>query len=486
MPLPQGEKGPMLVRQIVDDHLAQNAYLIGCQRTGEAIVIDPERDVDRYIALAAQEGLRLVAAADTHIHADFLSGVRELTAQMPGLRAYLSAEGGPEWTYRWPAEDGVEAILLRDGDVLHIGHIELRAWHTPGHTPEHLSFVVTDRGGGADTPMGVATGDFVFVNDLGRPDLLESAVGVTGVMQDAARQLYHSTRQLATLPDYVQVWPGHGAGSACGKALGAIPTTTIGYERLVSPAVRQAAVSEAAFVTFILADQPEPPLYFAEMKRLNRSGAPLLGQLPQPPLLPADTLLAVAARPEVQLVDTRADRHAFFAAHLPGSIHAPVTRTFPTVVGSMLDADAPIVLVVDEADLDTAIRDAVRIGYDHLVGWAPVSALETLRARGHLTGTIPSVDVDEFERRHAAHHPFVLDVRGAVEFAARHVPGAINIAHTRLRSRLDALPAEGPIYVHCATGARGAASVGLLARHGFDVVHVDGASPLWQPAGAAP
>jgi len=471
----------MLVRQIVDDHLAQNAYLIGCQRTGEAIVIDPERDVDRYLALAAQEGLRLVAAADTHIHADFLSGVRELAAKVPDLRVYLSAEGGAAWTCQWPAADGIDAVFLRDGDVFHIGNIDLRAWHTPGHTPEHLAFVVTDRGGGADTPIGVATGDFLFVNDLGRPDLLESAVGVTGVMQSAARQLYATTRQLASLADHVQVWPGHGAGSACGKALGAIPTTTVGYERLVSPALRQAANGEEAFVAFILADQPEPPLYFAEMKRLNLVGAPILGCLPKPPHVSAEALVALAARPEVQVVDTRPDRHQFFAAHLPRSLHAPVGRAFPTVIGSMLDAGAPVVLIVDEGDLDTAIRDVIRIGYDHLVGWAPTATLETLRAAGQLTGTIPSIDVTAFERRLATHQPYVLDVRSAVEFAARHVPKTDNIAHTRLRSRLDALPTDTPIYVHCATGARAAASVGLLARHGFDVVHVDGASAAWQP-----
>src|SRR5690606_1795982 len=170
----------MLIRQVVDEKLAQNAYVLGCQRTGEAIVIDPERDVDRYIDLAEREGLRLVAAAETHIHADFLSGARELAARLPGLRVYLSAEGGPDWTYAWPDEDDVDIVLLRDGDTFSIGNIDIRAWHTPGHTPEHLSYIVTDRGGGATSPMGVVTGDFVFVSDLGRPDLLESAVGVVG------------------------------------------------------------------------------------------------------------------------------------------------------------------------------------------------------------------------------------------------------------------------------------------------------------------
>lgn len=475
----------MLIRQVVDEKLAQNAYLLGCQRTGEAIVIDPERDVDRYIDLAEREGLRLVAAAETHIHADFLSGARELAARLPGLRVYLSAEGGPDWTYAWPDKDDVDVVLLRDGDTFSIGNVDIRAWHTPGHTPEHLSYIVTDRGGGATSPMGVVTGDFVFVSDLGRPDLLESAVGVVGAMRAAAHRLYTSARLLDTIDDHVQIWPGHGAGSACGKALGAVPTTTVGYERLTSPALRKVAEGEEAFVQFILADQPEPPLYFAAMKRLNKLGPPVLGALPSPPRLSAADVAALASQQDVQVVDTRADRRQFFDGHLPGSFHAPLTRAFPTVIGSMLDIDKGVVLLVEEDVLEEAVRDLIRIGYDHVRGWAPPSVLDALVADGHAIQTIASIEVDEFERRRVSGPMHVLDVRGASEYAARHVPGATNIAHTRLRSRLGELPADGvPIYVHCATGVRAAASAALLAREGHAVVHVDGAFTAWQPADA--
>ncbi|MEO1085915.1 MAG: MBL fold metallo-hydrolase, partial [Acidobacteriota bacterium] len=178
----------MLLRQIFAPKLAQYAYLIGCQRTGEALIIDPERDVDRYIELARREGLRLVAVDETHIHADFLSGARELAEEL-GARLYLSDEGDADWKYEWAIKGDYDVHLLRDGDTFEIGKIEIRALHTPGHTPEHLSFVVTDRGGGADEPIGVATGDFVFVGDLGRPDLLESAAGVAGQMDPSARAL---------------------------------------------------------------------------------------------------------------------------------------------------------------------------------------------------------------------------------------------------------------------------------------------------------
>lgn len=469
----------MLIRQIVDDRLAQNAYLIGCQRTGEAIVIDPERDIDRYVDAAAHEGLRLVAAAETHIHADFLSGVRELAARLPGLRVYLPGEGGSDWTHTWPQDDGVDAVLLADGDVFRVGNVELRAWHTPGHTPEHVSFVVTDRGGGATTPMGIATGDFVFAGDLGRPDLLESAVGVRGVMDSAARVLHDSVGALADVDDYVQIWPGHGAGSACGKALGAVPMSTMGYERRTSPALRKAGEGVEAFVSFILADQPAPPLYFARMKRLNTIGPPLLGELPSPRRLDANDLAEVLDEGDVQIVDTRGDRRLFFHNHLPGSFHAPLTRAFPTVIGSMLDPDLPVVLLVDEEDLDEAVRALIRIGYDHVRGWAPLATLDTLAAEGRELQALPSIDIDEFERRLDAGAVHVLDVRGAAEYAAGHLPGAINIPHTRLRSRLDEVP-PGPVHVHCATGTRAAAAAALLQRQGVDVVHVEGSSARWR------
>lgn len=475
----------MLIRQIVDEKLAQNAYLIGCQRTGAALLIDPERDVDRYLALAEREGVRLTAVAETHIHADFLSGARELAARVPGVLVYLSAEGGPDWQYAWPAQDDVTTTLLRDGDTFMVGNVEIRAWHTPGHTPEHLTYVVTDRGGGATTPVALVSGDFLFVNDLGRPDLLESAVGVAGSMQSAARQLHASALGLAGVDDYVQVWPGHGAGSACGKALGAMPTTTVGYERLTSPALRKVAEGEDAFVAFILADQPEPPMYFAAMKRLNTLGPPVLGDVPTPPRLGAADLAARLALGDLQVVDTRSDRRQFFAGHLPGSFHAPLTDAFPTVIGSMLDPERGIVLLIDHAYVDEAVRDLLRIGFDHVEGWAPLSVLGDLQADGQVMRHIRSIDFDELELRRQAGPLRVLDVRSATEYAERHVPGAVNVAHTRLLGRLAEFdgpasgPAPGPLHVYCGTGVRAAASVALLARQGLDVIHVDGAFSSW-------
>ena len=286
----------MFLRQITDSSLAQNAYMIGCQRTGEAIIIDPERDVDRYLKIAADNGFRLTAVADTHIHADYLSGARELV-ERHGAIAYLSAEGGPDWQFEW-AKEKANARLLQDGDIFCIGNIELKALLTAGHTPEHLSFLITDIGGGATEPMGLLSGDFIFVGDVGRPDLLESAAGQTGAMEPSARTLHHSLRATANLPEHLQILPGHGAGSACGKALGAVPTSVMGYERRYNGALREALEgSEDAFVHDILSGQPEPPRYFARMKRDNKVGPTLLpdGKLPQPRRLQSDEVAARVA-----------------------------------------------------------------------------------------------------------------------------------------------------------------------------------------------
>ena len=236
--------------------------------------------------MATDAGLRITAAAETHIHADFLSGSREMAEEL-GIRIYLSDEGDEDWKYEWGRKGDYDIQQLKNGDRFSIGLIELEARHTPGHTPEHLSFLVTDRGTGAREPMGMASGDFVFVGDLGRPDLLESAAGQKGAMRPSARRLYQSVQEFLLLQDYLQVWPAHGAGSACGKALGAVPDSTVGYERRYNPAILAGQRGEDAFVESILEGQPEPPLYFARMKFQNKEGPALFGGLPRPRKLSA-------------------------------------------------------------------------------------------------------------------------------------------------------------------------------------------------------
>ena len=471
----------MLFRQIHDPSLAQYAYLVGCQKTGEALVIDPERDVDRYLAAAAAEGLTIAHVAETHIHADFLSGARDL-ADRTGAQLYLSAEGEDEgWGSNW-AEGRNDVTSLRDGDTFAVGNITVRAVHSPGHTPEHLAFLVTDHGGGADEPMGLVSGDFVFVGDLGRPDLLEQAAGQAGAQEPAARQLYQSVHRFLDLDDFVQVWPAHGAGSACGKALGAVPQSTVGYERRFNGMIDAARRGETAFVDAILDGQPEPPLYFARMKVQNRDGVPPLRSLPTPRALAPDELAALTGDQAIDpapgalagavVVDTRPDRSAFMAAHLPGALYAPLGSAFSTVAGSYVtDPDTPLVLVVPQARVEGAVRDLVRIGLDNVVATATYETLAAYTQGGGETARIPEVDFQSVVDR--ADGAVVVDVRRLSEVEAGHVPGSVHVPHTRLAERLGEVPADRPLLVHCQSGVRAAVASAFLSSHGRDVTYVN-------------
>jgi hydroxyacylglutathione hydrolase len=464
----------MLFRQYFDPKLAQYAYLVGCQKSGEALIIDPLRDIDQYVEAAEREGLTITAAAETHIHADFLSGVREF-ADRYDTKVYLSDEGADEgWPSNWAKGGDYDVTFLRDGDTFTIGNIEVKAAHTPGHTPEHLSYVVIDRGSGATTPVGIATGDFVFVGDLGRPDLLEQAAGMHGVQEPSARTLYRSLPKFRELQDYVQVWPAHGAGSTCGKALGAIPTTTVGYEKLYNASLGAADGGEDAFVDAILAGQPEPQMYFARMKRDNRDGVPLLGALPQPQKLTAKDLAAKVDDGETLVIDTRLDRSGFMAKHAPGALYAPMNKSFNTVVGSLVvDETTPLALIVEADHLEEAVRDLVRIGYDNVVGFATPDTLETYFENGGAAAAIEEITFDDLARMKGETNTAVVDVRFASEFAAGHVPGAVNASYTRLPDYVDErVPEEKTLLVHCVSGARSAAASAFLARRGYDVKYV--------------
>ncbi len=470
----------MLFRMIYDDVLAQASYLVGCQRTGEAIVIDPERDVDRYIELADRNDLSIVAATETHIHADFLSGVREL-AERTGAHVYLSAAGGEEWSPRWleSRTDGgsYPHTLLTDGDIIRVGHIELRAIHTPGHTPEHLCFVLTDMGGGASDPMGIFTGDFVFVGDVGRPDLLETAMGVEGAMEPSARALFASVDQFKLLPEYLQVWPAHGAGSACGKALGAVPQSTVGYEKRFNPAIR-ASSDQIAFVDYVLTDQPEPPLYFSRMKTENRDGPRVLGSLPQPQRMDARTLASLDGD-RVLIVDTR-PWPSFREGSLPGSIWMPPTSSFLSFAGSFIENELDVVLVTDEEQVETLVRLLVRIGIDRVTGYATPEALAELRDDLRQS---KECDPGLAAKRIEEGKVHVLDVRRGEEFAAGHIDGATHIPHTRLKARMAEAPTDLPLIINCRSGVRSAVVASYMQGRGYDVTNLAGGFLAWDAAG---
>jgi hydroxyacylglutathione hydrolase len=476
----------MLFRQYFDPKLAQYAYLVGCQKSGEALIIDPERDIDRYVEAAESEGLRITAVAETHIHADFLSGAREF-AERFGTKVYLSDEGGEDWASNWARGSDYDVTFLKHGDIFHLGGIEVQAAHTPGHTPEHLSYILVDRGGGASTPIGIATGDFVFVGDLGRPDLLEQAAGMHGVQEPSARQLFASLPRFQELPDYAQVWPAHGAGSTCGKELGAVPQTTVGYEKLYNVSLSVAELGEDAFVDAILAGQPEPQTYFARMKRDNNHGVPLLGALPRPRKLTVTELEQTVEKGESLILDTRIDRSGFMTKHIPGALHTPLNKSFNTAVGSLVeDETGPIVLIVDEAGVEEAVRDLVRIGYDNLVGFATPETLTRYFDRGGAPASIEEISFADVARRKDDPDTVVLDVRFAAEHESAHIPGSFHASYTRLPSYAreeGRIPRDRKLLVHCASGGRSAAAAAFLAREGFDVSFVNGPFESYREVG---
>ncbi|WP_024365914.1 MBL fold metallo-hydrolase [Arthrobacter sp. TB 26] len=456
----------MLLERIYDEDLAQASYFIGCQAKGEALVVDPRRDIAVYQSLAAKNGMTIVAVTETHIHADFLSGTRELAAAT-GATAYVSGEGGVDWQY------GFEAERLYDNDVITLGNITVKALHTPGHTPEHLSFLVTD-GAFADTPGYLLSGDFVFSGDLGRPDLLDEAAGGVDTRFGGAKQLFASLREkFLTLPDHVQVHPGHGAGSACGKALGAIASSTVGYERLYSwwgPYL--AANDEQGFIDELLDGQPDAHAYFGRMKRENREGPAVMGE--RAPLAELD-LAAVAkdlAADTVTFIDTRPNDQVHEGT-VTGSLNVPAGKSVASfgawVVNPETDKNPLVLLAPDQSAAQEMWDHLVRVGIDKVAGY--VTGFEGLPV-----STPKLIAPEDLENFDAA---MVLDVRNRTEHTAGHIPGSHQLSGGRVMWHLDELPAEGTIVSYCQSGVRNSVAASALRRAGYDVVELDGSYAAW-------
>lgn len=457
----------MLLKYFYDRALAQASYLVGCQSCGEALMIDPSRDITPYLDAARAENLRIAHVAETHIHADFVSGARELAAHT-GARLYLSAMGGPDWQYRFAGDN---TRLLHDGDTFGVGQIRLEVMHMPGHTPEHLVFALTDTAM-ADAPMGLFTGDCLFVGDVGRPDLLETAAGVVGSKETGARQQYLNVQRFKSLPDYLQVWPGHGAGSACGKALGAVPSTTLGYEKRFNPAFQIA--SEDDFVDWLLTDQPETPRYFGQMKRVNRDGPSLLRDL-TPPRPLEGFILQDAIRNGLLVIDARAAED-YRSSHVPGTLSIPPTDKFNSYAGEFISYDQPTYLIAPDQAIDSLVRSLRAIGVDNLPGYFPPREL------GKTLAVLTALPAAQVAQR--VGEVFLLDVRGATEFREAHLPNAWHIPLGELTSRLGELPRSQPIVVYCGSGARSQIAASLLQKHGLvEVANMEGGLDAWKQAG---
>ncbi|MEI7575560.1 MAG: MBL fold metallo-hydrolase [Armatimonadota bacterium] len=432
----------MIIRNFFEPKLAQASYLVGCAKTGEAIVIDPLRDIAQYLEMAAAEGLAITHVTETHIHADYLSGTRELAAATEA-KVFLSDEGGQDWTYEFSTDPNV--TLMKDGHTIRVGNLSLKAIHTPGHTPEHMSFLLTDHPA-SEEPHSLFTGDFIFAGDVGRPDLLEKAANIAGTMEKGARVLFQSIQRTSALPDSLLLWPAHGAGSACGKSLGGSPVTSLGYERKANWAFLVA--NEDDFVEEVLKGQPEPPFYFKEMKMRNKRGPAVLGAMP--------VVRRVESAGSKDIVDVRAGS-AIREGYVSGTLALPDNKGLITWAGWLLNYDVPIVLIADsQSQANRVARDMATIGLDVASGWMPApDKVEPFK----LT-TCGQVTNEEY----------VLDVRGQSEWNDAHMKVAHHIPLGYLSQRLDEVPRDSRVVVHCAGGNRSPIAVSILKKAGFENV----------------
>jgi len=461
----------MFFQHVYDKSLAQASYFIGCQKAGVAMVIDPKRDVDTYLEIAKQNNMTITHVAETHIHADFLSGARELAA-LTGAKIYLSDEGGPDWQYQFPHEG------VKDGDVITVGNLTFEVIHTPGHTPESISFLLTDLPA-SSKPVMLFTGDFVFVGDIGRPDLLEKAAGLVGTQDAGARQMYQSIKRFSDLPDYLQVWPGHGAGSACGKALGAVPSTTVGYERIRNWAL-QYPNNETGFVDYLLSDQPEPPKYFAMMKKLNKVDRPLLTEVPKQKKLSTDELIANLNK-GVKLIDAR-NKVDFAAGFIPASINIQGNNSFATWAGWFLSYDEPIMLVASESQTEDLTRKLMRIGLDNVIGFVEDVKPWAEKTGKHLEQS-KVLSTDEFKAVKTQNGLQIVDLRSASEYKASHIEGADHVFVGTIEKNLDKVHKDKPVVILCQSGDRAAIGYSVLAKNGYtNVSNYSGGMNEWVKA----
>jgi len=434
------------------DCLSQASYLIGDETTGRAIVVDPRRDVDEYVADAAQAGLTIELVIETHFHADFLSGHLELAAAT-GAEIAISSVGETEFPSR----------KLADGERLSLGDVQLEILHTPGHTPESISIVVWEHADDAE-PYGVLTGDTLFIGDVGRPDLLAS-IGFT--QDELAEQLYHSLQdKLLPLPDATRVFPAHGAGSACGKNLSTETSSTMGEQRRSNYALL--ASDKATFIDLVTEGQPPAPEYFVYDAILNRKDRGLLEETEPPAALDLaafDRLVAGGA----MVVDGR-DAETFAAGHLTGSINVGLDGRYAEFAGSVVPSDVDIVLVVEPGFEVEARNRLARIGFDRVVGHLehPSAVMADNPDRVQRASRLTATELHD--RRATVEGLQLVDIRNPGEVALGTIDGAVAIPVGQLRARLDGLDPSAPTVVFCAGGYRSSVGASLLRTVGFDDV----------------
>jgi hydroxyacylglutathione hydrolase len=464
----------MLLHQRFIPGLAIASYLVGDERTGEAVVIDPTRDIEDYLDYARENDLHIRHILETHVHADFVSGSRELKARLKDRpQIHSSGLGGVEWTP--PYADHV----VKDGDEVKVGSLRLKAIHTPGHTPEHVSWAMYDDTRSKDTPWVLFTGDFLFVGDVGRPDLLGAEA-----QRQLAHQLYQSVfERLPAVPDITEIFPAHGAGSLCGKAISSRRSSTVGFERRYNPVL--IPKPEPQWIGDLMDSMPLAPPYFRRMKKVNQAGPAILG--PELPGLRRWNVKEVHERvcDRCLILDVRS-KEAFAAAHIPGAINIPFGPQLPTWAGWVLPYDRPVQLIVDSAaQVPEVVTHLIRVGFDDILGYLQ-GGIDGWETAGYPLEMLSTISVHQLNERLKAGSDrlTVLDVRTEKEWNAGHIDGAIHIHGGKLQEHFSEVPKDKPVAVVCGSGYRASIAASFLQREGYpEVVNVLGGMSAWKGDG---
>lgn len=461
----------MLLERFEDKGLSHYSYAVGCPGAGAVAIVDPRRDIDVYLEYAAANSLRIQYVLETHIHADFASGAREL-AERTGAETWVSGyDAGETFEVQFPHQD------LRDGDTLVIGNTKLRALHTPGHTPEHLSFLVFDMVRAPSQPIAFLSGDFLFVGSVGRPDLLGE-----DAKRELARRMFDSVQKLKDLPDHIEVLPAHGSGSMCGAGVGGRPSTTLGYERLANLYL-DPALDREAFVQTLLSRVPPFPDYYRRMKQVNSVGAPSLNGLPGLRALDLDEV-----RQHVEAGHAVIDLQGqlpFGAGHIPGSFGIPARDDLSIWASWTVPYDTPLVLVGDAAVMEPMVRALVRVGLDDVRGYLR-GGIETWAKAGLPLAKTPQITAPElYHRLTTSGDVHVLDVRNASEWEGGHLAEAVHMIAGEVGKKVDQVPdGNTPLAIICDSGHRSTVVASVLERAGrSDIMNVTGGMQAWRRAG---
>lgn len=461
----------MIFQRFEDDGLAHFSYLVGSDSTGEIAVVDPRRDVDAYLAFAREHGVRVAHVLETHIHADYASGAAEL-ARRTGAELHLSAyDDGERYEVTFPHRE------LRDDDEVVLGRVRLRAVHTPGHTPEHLSFLVYDDEAGGRDPVRFLTGDFLLMGSLGRPDLLgeDAKRALSGALYDSVR------RVVPGLPDSLRIHPAHGSGSMCGGGMSEESERSLGEEREQNPFL-DPELDRESFIDRLLDTLPPYPDYYLRMKERNAGGADFERPWPEPVAMDPRALRTAMEEGAV-LIDTR-HQLAFGGGHIPGALGIGLDPDLSTWAGWVAPYDRPLLLVVDHpGDVPAAVTRLARVGLDRIDGWLDGAMDAWITGAGSIE-VVPQWS-PRLVRERQGDGLVVLDVRSDEEWDAGHIEGALHIMGGHLEDELHRLPDGGAeVAVVCGTGYRSTVAASVLQRNGYTRVrNVPGGMTAWEAAG---